>query len=167
MTVHTTLASPVGELTVVTGGGAVTGLYFPNHWTRPDRAGFGPRTEDDPVLGAAVRQLTEYFAGGRTEFEVATRADGDEFERAVWAEITTIPYGETRTYGALAAALGDPSRARDVGAAVGRNPLSILVACHRVVGRDGKLTGYAGGLARKRFLLDLEQPPAEDRGQLW
>lgn len=167
MSTHTILDSPVGELTLVAEGGALTGVYFPHHWTRPDRTAFGPR-EDFPEARA---QLAEYFAGDRKEFDLPTRATGDEFERAVWREISRIPYGATTTYGEIARAVSgpgaDPALARDVGGAVGRNPLSIIVACHRVVGRDGRLTGYAGGLDRKRFLLELEQPPPEDRGQLW
>jgi methylated-DNA-[protein]-cysteine S-methyltransferase len=156
MTTHTILDSPVGELTLVAEGGALTGVYFPHHWTRPDRTAFGPR--DDAGFSGVRSQLAEYFAGERTEFDLPTRAAGTEFERAVWTEIARIPYGETITYGEIAVAVGDPALARDVGGAVGRNPLSIIVACHRVVGRDGKLTGYAGGLDRKRFLLELEQP---------
>jgi methylated-DNA-[protein]-cysteine S-methyltransferase len=160
---HTIIDSPIGELTLVGADGVVTGLYFPHHWTRPDRAAFG--SLDDSAFLEAVKQLKEYFAGQRTAFDVPMRAEGDEFQRAVWAEITKIPYGATATYGELARAVG--GLPHEVGAAVGRNPLSILVACHRVVGKDGKLTGYAGGLRRKQFLLDLERPPAEERGQLW
>lgn len=160
---HTVADSPIGELTLVGTGDVVTGLYFPHHWTRPDRSAFGAR--DDSAFGEAVRQLKEYFAGQRTEFDVTMRADGPEFDRAVWAEIAKIPYGATATYGDLARSLG--ALPHDVGAAVGRNPLSILVPCHRVVGKDGKLTGYAGGLKRKAFLLELERPPAAERGQLW
>jgi methylated-DNA-[protein]-cysteine S-methyltransferase len=160
---HTVFDSPIGELTLVGADGVVTGVYFPHHWTRPDRTAFG--SLDDSAFPAAVRQLKEYFAGQRREFDVPMRADGDEFQRAVWAGIAKIPYGATATYGDLARAVGELPH--EVGAAVGRNPLSILVACHRVVGKDGKLTGYAGGLERKEFLLELERPPAEERGQLW
>lgn len=152
MSTHTIVDTPVGELTLVAEDGALTGVYFPHHWTRPDRTTFGRRAD----LPEARAQLAEYFAGERKEFDLPTHATGDEFERAVWAEIARIPYGDTITYGEIATAVG--AQARDVGGAVGRNPLSIIVACHRVVGRDGKLTGYAGGLERKRFLLELEQP---------
>lgn len=168
MSTHTTLDSPVGELTLVAENDALTGVYFPHHWTRPDRTAFGPR--DEAGFAEVSTQLAEYFAGDRTAFDLPTRAAGDEFERAVWTEISRIPYGATTTYGEIATAIdggADPALARDVGGAVGRNPLSIIVACHRVVGRHGRLTGYAGGLDRKRFLLELEQPPPEDRGQLW
>jgi methylated-DNA-[protein]-cysteine S-methyltransferase len=160
---HTIIDSPIGELTLVGDGDVVTGLYFPHHWTRPDRTTFGPR--DDAAFSEAARQLKEYFAGQRTEFDVPTRADGTDFQRAVWAEIAKVPYGSTATYGDLAKAAG--GLPHEVGAAVGQNPLSILVACHRVVGKNGKLTGYAGGLKRKQFLLELERPPAAERGQLW
>jgi methylated-DNA-[protein]-cysteine S-methyltransferase len=162
---HTITDSPIGELTLVgdDDGHVVTGLYFPHHWTKPDRTTFGER--DDTAFPEAVRQLKEYFAGQRTEFDVPARAEGDQFQRDVWAAIDRIPYGETATYGDLAKAVG--GLPHEVGAAVGRNPLSILVACHRVIGKNGKLTGYAGGLKRKEYLLELERPPAEDRGQLW
>ena len=160
---HTIIDSPIGELTLVGDGDVVTGLYFPHHWTRPDRTTFGPR--DDSAFPEAAEQLKEYFAGQRQEFDVPKRADGTDFQRAVWAEIAKIPYGSTATYGDLAKAAG--GLPHEVGAAVGQNPLSILVACHRVVGKNGKLTGYAGGLKRKQFLLELERPPATERGQLW
>lgn len=160
---HAIIDSPIGELTLVGAGDVVTGLYFPHHWTRPDRTTFGPR--DDSAFPSATEQLKEYFAGQRTEFDAPMRADGDDFQRAVWAEIAKIPYGSTATYGDLAKAAG--GLPHEVGAAVGQNPLSILVACHRVVGKNGKLTGYAGGLKRKQFLLELERPPATERGQLW
>src|SRR3954470_22988413 len=152
---HTTYQSPIGELTLVGAAGALSGVYFRHHWTRPDRSRFGPRT--DRGFEAAIEQLDAYFAGSRRDFTLDTAPVGDEFQRRVWALLAEIPYGETRTYGELAAELGDPFAARSVGAAVGSNPLSIVVPCHRVVGKDGTLTGYAGGLARKRFLLDLEQ----------
>ncbi|HEY0449224.1 methylated-DNA--[protein]-cysteine S-methyltransferase [Actinophytocola sp.] len=156
MTTHTTIDSPLGELTLVADRGELTGLYFPHHWYRPPTV--GPR--DDRGFEEVTRQLTEYFAGTRTTFAVPLRADGDQFQRSVWTELARVPYGATVTYGELATALGDAALAREVGAAVGRNPLSVLVACHRVVGKNGKLTGYAGGLKRKRFLLNLESPTA-------
>lgn len=164
-TCHTIIDSPLGDLTVVADDGVLTGLYFRHHWYRPAEDSFGPRV--DHGFEEVTRQLKEYFAGERTEFALPMRPDGDDFQQAVWAEIARIPYGETVTYGDIAAALDDPSLARDVGGAVGRNPLCILLACHRVVGKNGKLTGYAGGLKRKEFLLELEKPAAADRGQLW
>jgi methylated-DNA-[protein]-cysteine S-methyltransferase len=151
---HTTIDSPIGELTLVASDGVLSGIYFPGHWHMPAPGVFGMRSERG--FERAQQQLSEYFAGERTEFDLATTIAGDEFQRRVWELIDLIPYGQTTTYGAMAGELGDPSLAREVGAAVGRNPLSIVVPCHRVVGKDGKLTGYAGGLERKRFLLELE-----------
>jgi len=160
ITSHTVIDSPVGALTLVGRGGALVGVYFPHHWYRPDPATFGPR--DDTGFTAAAGQLAEYFAGSRTEFDLPVHAEGDEFQRAVWQRIAAVPYGATTTYGDIASDLGDPALARDVGAAVGRNPLSIVVPCHRVVGKGGRLTGYAGGLRRKQVLLDLERESSSD-----
>lgn len=156
LTVHAVVATPVGELTLVGDGQALSGLYFPDHARRPGAETFGPR--DDLSFPDARQQLAEYFAGERTAFDLPLAPRGNEFQRTVWGLLTTIPYGRTRSYGQLAAELGDPGLARAVGAANGRNPISIVVPCHRVVGHDGALTGYAGGLARKAFLLRLEQP---------
>ena len=153
-TVNTTVDSPIGELTLVADGGRLTGVYFPHHWYRPDPAAFGRRSATG--FDEAERQLAEYFAGQRQRFDLPLDARGDEFSRRVWELIDRIPYGHTVTYGDLARELGGQVLAKDVGAAVGRNPLSVVVPCHRVVGQGGKLTGYAGGLARKRFLLGLE-----------
>jgi methylated-DNA-[protein]-cysteine S-methyltransferase len=154
-TTFSTVETPIGELTLVAEHGALTGLYYPHHWYRPDPRTFGTRT--DAGFAATRRQLAEYFAGDRQRFDLALDAHGDAFQRQVWDLVARIPFGETTTYGELARELGDASLARDVGSAVGRNPLCIVVPCHRVVGKDGKLTGYAGGLSRKRFLLDLEE----------
>jgi methylated-DNA-[protein]-cysteine S-methyltransferase len=151
---HTTVDSPLGELTLVAEEGRLTGVYFPHHWYKPDPATFGPRA--DTGFEAAVAQLAEYFAGDRVRFDLAIEPRGDAFQCQVWDLIAAIPYGHTATYGTLARDVGGPVTPQDVGAAVGRNPLSVIVPCHRVVGQDGRLTGYAGGLARKRFLLDLE-----------
>jgi methylated-DNA-[protein]-cysteine S-methyltransferase len=156
---HTTIDSPLGELTLVAVDGVLSGLYFPGHWYMPDPEVFGAGSERG--FERAEVELGEYFAGERTGFDISTAASGDEFQRRVWGLIDRIPYGETTTYGEIARELGDePTLARKVGGAVGRNPLSVIVPCHRVVGKDGKLTGYAGGLERKRFLLDLEAPVA-------
>ncbi len=158
---HTVLATRLGELTIVRDGGLLTGLYFPHHWYKPSPDSFGPRTGQgfEDVTG----QLGEYLDGARTVFDVPLDARGSEFQRRVWELIAEIPYGRTASYGDLARRLGDNTDPRDVGAAVGPTPLSILIPCHRVVGSTGKLTGYAGGLTRKRALLDLE---AGHRG-LW
>jgi methylated-DNA-[protein]-cysteine S-methyltransferase len=151
---HTVLTTSLGEVTVVQEERALTGLYFPRHWPRPDRTAFGPR--DDAGFEEVARQLGEYLAGERTAFELPLKLSGSEFDRRVWDLIAGIPYGETTTYGEIARTIGTGTEPRDVGAAVGRNPLCIIVPCHRVVGVTGKLTGYAGGLDRKRALLEIE-----------
>lgn len=155
-TVYAVLDTPIGDLTLVGDGRSLAGVYFPDHARRPEPATFGPR--DDEAFADARTQLTEYFAGERTTFDLTLAPRGNEFQQSVWRLLTAIPYGSTRSYGQLAAELGDPGLARAVGTANGRNPISIVVPCHRVVGHDGALTGYAGGLARKAFLLQLEQP---------
>jgi methylated-DNA-[protein]-cysteine S-methyltransferase len=152
--VHTVLATTLGELTVVRDGGAVTGLYFRRHWPRPDRAAFGARSDEG--FGEVARQLGEFLDGDRSAFELPLKISGNEFDRRVWELVAGVPYGETTTYGELARSLGAETEPRDVGAAVGRNPLCIIIPCHRVVGATGNLTGYAGGLARKRALLEIE-----------
>ncbi|SFW87403.1 methylated-DNA--[protein]-cysteine S-methyltransferase [Amycolatopsis australiensis] len=162
---HTVVASPVGPLTLVGDGAALIGLYFDGHLRTPRVTDLGPRVDDG--FEAVVQQLGEYFAGTRREFDLELAPRGSAFEKQVWALLTKIPYGETRTYGQLAAELGDPGAAQAVGNANGWNPISIVVPCHRVVGTSGGLTGYAGGLARKRFLLSLEEPPADEVGRLF
>ena len=151
---HTKSDSPIGELTLVARDDVLSGIYFPGHWHMPAPEVFGVRSERG--FEQTQQQLGEYFTGERTGFELATTIVGEEFQRRVWELIDRVPYGQTTTYGEMAQELGTPGLAREVGAAVGRNPLSIVVPCHRVVGKDGKLTGYAGGLERKRFLLELE-----------
>jgi methylated-DNA-[protein]-cysteine S-methyltransferase len=158
MTTHTITNSPIGELTLVADEGMLTGVYFPHHWYKPDPDTFGPRS--DAGFGDVTGQLAEYFAGDRKHFDLAVEPRGVAFQAAVWGLIRQIPYGETVTYGDLAREVGGGATPKDVGAAVGRNPVSVIVPCHRVVGKDGSLTGYAGGLARKRFLLDLEKRAA-------
>lgn len=145
---------------MVADGNALTGVYFPHHWHRPCADTFGPRveTQHDALLAEAQRELNDYLAGDRVDFDLPTALRGEAFHRRVWDRLTAIPHGQTVTYGELAAELADGTTAQEIGAAVGRNPLSIVVPCHRVVGKNGKLTGYAGGLQRKKFLLDLEEP---------
>ena len=152
---HTVTTTDLGDITLVARGDTIEGLYFPRHWYKPDPATFGPRV--DAGFDDVIRELREYLGGRRRRFSVPVRADGDVLQRRVWDLISEIPYGATTSYGALAAELEADADARRVGAMVGRNPLAILIPCHRVVGSTGSLTGYAGGLARKRFLLDLEQ----------
>ena len=153
--VHTVLATSLGELTVVREEGAVTGLYFPRHWPRPDRTAFGPRSDEG--FEEVARQLGEYLDGDRNEFDLPLKVRGSQFDRRVWELVAGVPYGETTTYGDLARGLGAGTDPRDVGAAVGRNPLCIVIPCHRVIGSTGQLTGYAGGLGRKRTLLEIER----------
>ena len=157
---HAVIDSQLDELTVVADGEALTGLYFRHHWYHPSTDTFGPRvdSESDALLTEARAQLTDYLAGARTGFDLPVELNGKDGQRRVWQLLTTIPFGETVTYGELAAALADGTTAQEVGQAVGRNPLCIIVPCHRVVGRNGQLTGYAGGLKRKQFLLELEEP---------
>ena len=162
---HTVTSSPLGPLTLVADGAALIGLYFDGHLRAPRLAGLGPRADDG--FDAPVRQLGEYFAGTRREFDLDIAPQGSGFEKRTWALLRAIPYGETRTYGQLAAELGYPGAAQAVGSANGWNPVSIIVPCHRVVGAAGTLAGYAGGLARKRFLLSLEEPPPAEGGRLF
>jgi methylated-DNA-[protein]-cysteine S-methyltransferase len=162
---HTAVISPLGDLTVVGHEGSVVGLYFRHHWHRPDPADFGPRS--DVGFDDVRDQIGEYLAGERRGFEVPVATGGDERQERVWSLIRHIPYGETATYGDLASQLGDGTTPQEVGAAVGSNPVCLLIPCHRVVGAGGKLVGYAGGLARKRFLLDLEADGAGRSGRLF
>ncbi len=149
---YSTLTTPIGELLLTADDdGALTGVNLPNR--HPDPAGW---ERDDALLGDARRQLTEYFAGERTTFDLPLRPAGAPFQLRVWDALRRIPYGETASYGELARELGHPTAARAVGAANGRNPIAIVVPCHRVIGANGSLTGYAGGLECKRALLDLE-----------
>ena len=156
---HAVVETPeLGELTLVAADSALVGVYFPGHWHLPDPASFGERVDvaTDPVLSAAALELGQFLRGERSSFDLPTAMHGSAFEERVWALLRELPFGETTTYGDLAASMGDRNLARKVGQAVGRNPLSIIVGCHRVVGKSGELRGYAGGLDRKRFLLDLE-----------
>ena len=157
---HTTVTSDLGDLLAVAEAGTLVGLYFPSHWHPPREGTTGSFVSPtgDPVFEATRHELAEYLRGERTVFTVPTATRGDAFSERVWDLLATIPYGTTTTYGALARELGNPGLAQRVGQAVGRNPVSVLIPCHRVVGADGSLTGYAGGLARKARLLALEEP---------
>ena len=149
---YSTLTTPIGELLLTADeDGALTGVNLPNR--HPDPAGW---ERDDELLADARRQLTEYFAGARTTFDLPLRPAGTPFQLRVWEALLRIPYGETASYGEIARELGHPTASRAVGAANGRNPIAIVVPCHRVIGSNGSLTGYAGGLECKRALLDLE-----------
>jgi methylated-DNA-[protein]-cysteine S-methyltransferase len=166
---HATAGTRLGELTLVASDHALTGVYFPHHWVKPSPAVLGVEVDlaADPVLRESARQLEEYLAGERVSFDLPLALRGDDFQQQVWALLDEIPFGETTTYGELAERLGNQTLAQQVGKAVGQNPLSIIVPCHRVVGKDGKLTGYAGGLKRKQFLLDLEEPATVKAGRLF
>ena len=146
--------SPLGWLTLVGEAGRLVGLFVDGQRYRPADAEFGVRVESG--FESLVEQLGEYFVGRLTRFDVALGFGGTEFQNRVWRALVEIPYGQTVTYGGLAGLLGVPRASRAVGAANGRNRVSIVVPCHRVVGADGSLTGYAGGVERKRWLLDLE-----------
>ena len=165
---HTIIDSPLGALTFTARDGVLSGIFYEGHWHMPPEDFFGEQLPpDDPVFTPAIAQVMEYLRGERTSFELPYKALGNPFQERVWARLETIPYGETTSYGALAAELGDPNLAQAVGSAVGRNPLSIIIPCHRVVGSDGRLTGYAGGLDNKRFLLELEEPQAVKESKLF
>ncbi|MFI1697284.1 methylated-DNA--[protein]-cysteine S-methyltransferase [Streptomyces bobili] len=151
---HTVIDSPYGPLTLVADDGVLCGLYMTEQRHRPPEESFGPR--DDTLFADTEAQLEAYFAGDSKEFTLPLRLHGTPFQRTVWEALRQIPYGETRTYGELAEALGNPAASRAVGLANGRNPVGIIVPCHRVVGANGSLTGYGGGLKRKRRLLDFE-----------
>ncbi|WP_269462963.1 methylated-DNA--[protein]-cysteine S-methyltransferase [Streptomyces lincolnensis] len=153
---HTVIDSPYGPLTLVADDGVLCGLYMTDQRHRPPEESFGPR-DDLPAFGEATDQLKAYFAGELQDFTLELRLHGTPFQRTVWDELRRIPYGETRSYGQLADALGNPAASRAVGLANGKNPVGIIVPCHRVVGADGSLTGYGGGLDRKRRLLDFER----------
>ena len=148
--------SPLGPLRLFAADGALCGLFLPNHSPKLI-AGDGP---PDPVLQLAAEQLREYFAGDRRDFSVPLRAAGTEFQHTVWRALRAIPHGETRSYGALAQSIARPGASRAVGHANSKNPISIVVPCHRVIGSGGALTGYAGGAAAKQWLLAHEAPMA-------
>jgi len=155
---HTVVDSPYGPLTLVAAGGVLCGLYMVGQRHRPPEENFGER--DDTPFEEARAQLRAYFAGELKEFDLPLRLDGTPFQRSVWEQLRKIPFGEIRSYGELADALGNPKASRAVGLANGKNPIGIIVPCHRVVGADGSLTGYGGGLDRKQRLLDFERGAA-------
>ena len=154
-TSHTVVESPLGPLTLRAEDGVLSGLYMTEHRHGPGVDALGVLDPDG--LPAVREQLAAYFAGELRVFDVPVAVRGTPFQQRVWAALRQIPYGATTTYGELAAALGTPNAPRAVGLANGRNPVSIVVPCHRVVGASGALTGYGGGVERKRALLDLER----------
>ena len=152
--IHSLAESPLGPLTIVSHEGRLRAVYWPGHRGAPAPSALGERVED--ALPAATRQLAEYFEGTRREFDLPLETVGTPFQRTVWKALEGIGYGRTATYGELASAIGRPGAARAVGAAPGRNPISIVIPSHRRGGAAGSLTGYAGGVECKRFLLRLE-----------
>ncbi|GAA4662713.1 methylated-DNA--[protein]-cysteine S-methyltransferase [Gordonia humi] len=160
------IASPVDDVLLIADGDELVRVVFAAHSV--GESARGPlAADDDPVLAATRHQLREYFDGDRTAFDLPLRTDGNEFDTAVWHALADIPCGTTVTYGDLGERLGDRRLAQRVGQSVGRNPIPIVLPCHRVVGADGSLTGFGGGLARKRILLDLEEPDADDGMRLF
>lgn len=158
---YTLMPSPVGELTLVACDGKLSAILWETE--RANRVRLGPLHEANanPVLLETQRQLREYFAGSRNRFELELDFTGTAFQQQVWQALLTIPFGETRSYSQIAQQIGNPKAVRAVGAANGRNPISIIAPCHRVIGASGGLTGFAGGLAAKQYLLALE---GTDRG---
>ena len=151
-----TIPSPVGELTLIASAKGLAAILWPNDDPRRVRLSPVQDDPDHPILQEAERQLAAYFAGTLRAFTVPLDFNGTDFQKSVWAELLKIPHGETRSYGEIAHRLGRPTASRAVGAANGRNPISIIAPCHRVIGSNGALTGFAGGLDVKRRLLALE-----------
>ena len=149
--ISTTIATPLGTLQLISDGESLVKIAFPDwHYDVPEC------TVENPALAKTRAQLDEYFAGNRQHFDLPLAPSGTTFQKTVWAALSEIPFGEVHSYGDIAKGVGRPSAVRAVGAANGRNPLPIVVPCHRVIGTDGSLTGFAGGLERKRQLLTLE-----------
>ncbi|MEV6676772.1 methylated-DNA--[protein]-cysteine S-methyltransferase [Streptomyces erythrochromogenes] len=154
---HTVVDSPYGPLTLVASDGVLSGLYMTGQRHRPAEESFGERVAaGEEPFPEVVRQLAAYFAGELTEFDLPLRLEGTAFQRSVWEQLARIPYGETWSYGELAAKLGKPNASRAVGLANGKNPVGIIVPCHRVIGASGSMTGYGGGVERKVRLLAFE-----------
>jgi methylated-DNA-[protein]-cysteine S-methyltransferase len=166
---HVVLPSPIGELTVVADAGSITHLLMDAAKYRPDDPDVlgQPGDPSSEPFASAATQLDAYFSGELREFDLPLAPRGDDFHQRVLALLLEIPYGETRSYGDLARALGDRNLAQAVGTANGRNPIAVVVPCHRVIGADGSLVGYAGGLDRKRHLLALEEPAPDEAGRLF
>jgi len=158
------LDSPIGPLTVVSRGELLAEIWFPKG---SEPAEVGDAIEGSGPLEVAFRQLEEYFRGERTTFDLELAPEGTLFQLRVWEQLLTIPFGETRSYGQIAQATGQPDAARGVGAANGSNPIPIVIPCHRVIGASGALTGFGGGLDTKRWLLAHEQQPSLFRGSRW
>ncbi len=160
VTRYTVMASPIGELLLRSDEVGLTGLFMQAHRYGPESREGWIRDDGDPVLAAARTQLGEYFEGRRSEFALPLNLVGTPFQKRVWEALLEIPYGQTMSYGELAKRIGNPAASRAVGLANGHNPVSIIVPCHRVIGANRSLTGYGGGLERKKFLLGLERKEA-------
>lgn len=156
MRFHDFYESPQGRMLVTANEAGVTGVHFDGQKYFPGDDAESRRDKRNLFVAQAIRELAEYFAGERKRFDVALAPAGTPFQLAIWRAIASVPYGETISYGELARRAGAPGHARAAGAATGRNPIGVIVPCHRIVGANGSLTGYAGGLARKRALLALE-----------
>jgi methylated-DNA-[protein]-cysteine S-methyltransferase len=163
---YSIVKSPINDLLLVADDGALTGLYFAGRDHIPAASKQWKFNAQHPVLKQAAKELQEYFAGKRTEFSVPLRLAGTDFQQRVWREISLIPYGETITYSDLAKRAGAPQAIRAAGAATGRNPVSVIIPCHRVMGKNGSMRGFAGGLDRKRHLLEHENSEGEGRENL-
>lgn len=170
---HSKIATVLGELTLVAArdqnGDSLTAIYFPGHWHLPEQSTFGTAVDAsaDELFSTVNAQLDEYLAGQRAQFTIPLAPQGNEFAQKVWTMLQNIPFGQTMTYGNIAERMGNKHLAQRVGQVVGRNPISIIIPCHRVIGSDGSLTGYAGGLERKRFLLELEEPTEVTEARLF
>jgi len=151
MNYYTYYQSPVGRLTLQANDTGLTGAWFDKQSTAPED--FGLQSDEHPILQQAIAEYDEYFAGMRKQFDVPTDPQGTDFQKQVWQTLQSIPFGETWSYQDMAIAIDNPKAVRAVGLANGKNPISIIVPCHRVIGKNGKLTGYAGGLENKQQLL--------------
>lgn len=154
--VSSTMSSPVGVLTLIASDKGLAAVLWENDATERVKVRASDKSDKHPMIVTAKAQLKEYFAGKRESFDVPLDMQGTEFQKKVWKQLLNIPFGETRSYGELARKIGNINASRAVGAANGKNPLSIIVPCHRVIGASGKLTGFAGGLEAKAHLLGLE-----------
>lgn len=152
---YTIIQSELGEVTIQASESGITGIWFETFTTKPKN--LGELSDTHPLLLEAARQLTEYFTMQRSQFDLPLDMQGTEFQKIVWQALLDIPYGEVRSYKELAESIGRPKAVRAVGSANGKNPISVVVPCHRVIGTNGKLTGYAGGTERKEQLLKLEK----------
>lgn len=152
MNYYTVYESPVGKLRIIENGVGITNIEFPEN-----QRNIMAEEKETPLLKQAIRQLTEYFTGKRKDFDIPLHLNGTVFQMKAWSELRKIPYGETRTYRQIAEVTGNPKASRAIGLANNRNPIPFIIPCHRVIGSNGSLTGYAGGLETKKFLLDLEK----------